>query len=109
MEGEPIIDNGVSIAQKYCLPADVIRIISEYKGIDKKPSTPESAIVQIVDAIVTKMEALGEQMDSSWNQEMLIYQTLNGFSESGMYDHSNLTMNQFLKIRDCLIIKEDLK
>ncbi len=109
MEGEPIIDNGVSIAQKYCLPVDVIRIISEYKGIDKKPSTPESAIVQIVDAIVTKMEALGEQMDSSWNQEMLIYQTLNGFSESGMYDQSNLTMNQFLKIRDCLIIKEDLK
>ena len=108
IDGEPIIDNGILLAQKYCLPVDVIRILSEYQGIIHLPSSPESAIVQIVDAIVSKIEAMGEQMESSWNQEMLIYQTLNDFSGNGMYDESNLTMNQFLKIRDCLIIKEDL-
>ena len=108
LEGEPIIDNGVMIAQSRCLPQPVVTIISEYGGIDKKPSSPESAIVQIVDSLVSKVEAIGETMESSWNQEMLIYQTLNDFSNSGMYDDSGLTMNQFLKIRDCLIIKENL-
>ena len=108
MEGEPIVDNGVSISQNRCLPEPVVRIISEYGGIMQKPSTPESAIVQMVDSLVTKVEALGDTMESSWNQEMLIYQTLNEFSNEGMYDESGLTMNQFLKIRDCLIIKENL-
>ena len=102
------MDNGVSISQNRCLPEPVVRIISEYGGIMQKPSTPESAIVQMVDSLVTKVEALGDTMESSWNQEMLIYQTLNEFSNEGMYDESGLTMNQFLKIRDCLIIKENL-
>lgn len=108
LEGEPIIDNGIMIAQRRCLPQPVVSIISEYGGIDKRPSSPESAIVQMVDSLVSKVEALGETMESSWNQEMLIYQTLNEFSNEGMYDDSGLTMNQFLKIRDCLIIKENL-
>ncbi len=108
LDGEPIIDNGISIARNRCLPDPVVEIISEYCGISKKPSSPESAIVQIVDSLVTKVEAIGDTMESSWNQEMLIYQTRNEFSNIGMYDESGLTMNQFLKIRDCLIIKESL-
>ena len=109
LDGEPIINNNILIAQKNCLPQAVVQILSEYEGIENKPSSPESAIVQIVDSLVTKVEAIGDAMDSSWNQEMLIYQTLNEYSNNGMYDESNLTMNQFLKIRDCLIIKEDLR
>ncbi|MCR5545203.1 MAG: hypothetical protein K6F30_01850 [Lachnospiraceae bacterium] len=108
LDGEPIIDNGISIAQNRCLPYPVVKIISEYGGILNKPTSPESAIVQIVDSLVSKVEAIGDTMESSWNQEMLIYQTFNEFSNAGMYDESGLTMNQFLKIRDCLIIKENL-
>ena len=84
------------------------KIIYEYKGINQHPSSPESAIVQMVDSVLTKVEAMRDTMDSSWNQEMLIYQTLNEFSNEGMYDDSNLTMNQFLKIRNCLVMKGDL-
>lgn len=108
LEGEPIVDNSIAIAQKHCLPREVVQILYEYKGINQHPSGPESAIVQIVDSVLTKVEAMRETMDSSWNQEMLIYQTLNDFSNEGMYDDSNLTMNQFLKIRNILIMKGDL-
>ena len=108
LEGEPIVDNSIAIAQKHCFPREVVQILYEYKGINQHPSGPESAIVQIVDSVLTKVEAMGETMDSSWNQEMLIYQTLNDFSNEGMYDDSNLTMNQFLKIRNILIMKGDL-
>ena len=108
LEGEPIIDNSIAIAQRHCLPREVVQIIYEYKGINAHPSGPESAIVQIVDSVLTKVEAMRDTMDSSWNQEMLIYQTLNDFSNEGMYDDSNLTMNQFLKIRNVLIMKGDL-
>lgn len=108
LEGEPIVDNSIAIAQKYCLPREAIQILYEYKGINQHPSSPESAIVQMVDSVLTKVEAMRDTMDSSWNQEMLIYQTLNEFSNEGMYDDSNLTMNQFLKIRNCLVMKGDL-
>ena len=39
---------------------------------------------------------------------MVIYQTLNDESSSGIYDHSGLTMNQFLKIREFLAKEEEL-
>lgn len=108
LEGEPIVDNSIKIAQKNCLPREVVQILYEYKGINQHPLSPESAIVQMVDSVLTKVEAMRDEMDSSWNQEMLIYQTLNEYSNEGMYDDSNITMNQFLKIRNVLVMKGDL-
>ena len=108
LEGEPIVDNSIKIAQKNCLPREVVQILYEYKGINQRPLSPESAIVQMVDSVLTKVEAMRDEMDSSWNQEMLIYQTLNEYSNEGMYDDSNITMNQFLKIRNVLVMKGDL-
>ena len=109
MRGEPLINHNVEIASEYCLPVAVRTILSEYQGMVELPSTVESAIVQMVDALVSRVDALGDDtMESSWNQEMLIYQTLTEMSNTGMYDNCGLTMNQFLRIRDCLIIKESL-
>jgi hypothetical protein len=33
---------------------------------------------------------------------MIIYQTLNEYSRSGIYDQSGMSMNQFLKVREVL-------
>lgn len=104
MEGEPEIDNAVKTAINHCFPKDVINILSEYGGIISKPSTPESAIVHMVDVLVTKIELLdSDKMSSTWNQDMVIYQTLNEFSQAGFYDESGLSMNQFLKVREKLV------
>lgn len=45
-------------------------------------------------------------MASEWNQDMVIYQTLNEYSASGIYDQSGLGMNMFLKIREYLVNEE---
>ena len=37
---------------------------------------------------------------------MVIYQTLNEYSASGIYDQSGLGMNMFLKIREYLVNEE---
>ena len=42
-------------------------------------------------------------LSTSWNQDMVIYQTLNELSATGMYDESGLSMNQFLKVRELLV------
>ena len=71
------------------------------------PSTRESAIVHMVDACVKKIEFLRTQEPpASWNQEMIIYQTLNELSATGIYDESGLSMNQFLKVREFLVCEE---
>ena len=49
-----------------------------------------------------------ETLSSSWNQDILVYQTLNENSASGLYDKSGFSMNMFLKIRDYLIKEADL-
>lgn len=110
IEGEPLEKSGVLIAQRECFPEEVIKIIYEYNGKNALPSTVESAIVHMVDGLIKKLEALHGQktMASEWNQDMVIYQTLNDFSASGLYDKSGLSMNMFLKIREYLVKEEVL-
>lgn len=108
LEGEPVVDNGVLLAEKHCFPLPVIEILREYAGEQKLPSTPESALVHMIDASLLKIQLLEEQVGGSkWNREVLIYQTLNEYSTAGLYDKSGLSMNAFLKIRE-LLAKEEL-
>ncbi len=109
LEGEPFIENGVKIAQNNCFPHLVIQILSEYYGEINPISMIESAVVHITDMLVTKFELMDKStLSSSWNRDMIIYQTLNEQSSSGIYDQSGLSMNQFLKIREFLAKEEEL-
>lgn len=104
MLGEPEIKRAVIMATNHCFPPEVILILGEFEGKERLPQSPESAIVQMVDALITRLELIDKgMMESSWNQDMLIYQTLNEFSNDGMYDEAGLSMNQFLRIREKLV------
>lgn len=107
--GEPFIASGIRIAQDNCFPYEVVTILSEFGGQEERISSIESAVVHITDTLVTKFELMDHTtLSSSWNRDMVIYQTLNDESSSGIYDHSGLTMNQFLKIREFLAKEEEL-
>ncbi len=107
--GEPIIDNAVARAQKYCFPESLIQILREYNGVLQSPSTPESALVHMVDALVLKLEVLSQEVGKShWNRDMVIYQTLDEFSSAGLYDKSSMSINHFLRIREYLTKEEHL-
>ena len=109
LSGEPVIANGVKLAQLNCFPQEVITILQEYHGQEKEISTPESALVHMIDSLVLTFEKEREKMkNSDWNREILVYQTLNEFSGKGMYDHSGLSINQYLKVREFLVRGEDL-
>lgn len=103
LEGEPFVENGVALAESNCFPQEVIDILQEYNGEKKAISTLESAIVHMVDALVTKFELLDQDtLQSAWNHDIVIYQTLNEKSAEGVYDSSGMGMNQFLNIREYL-------
>lgn len=107
LEGEPFIANGVRLACENCFPEALVQILSEYNGEERLPSSKESAIVHMVDACIKRMELLSAgNLSSSWNQDMVIYQTLNELSASGIYDASGVSMNQFLKVRELLVREE---
>ena len=62
----------------------------------------------MVNGLVKKIEVFDSYtMASEWNQDMVIYQTLNEYSASGIYDQSGLGMNMFLKIREYLVNEEN--
>lgn len=101
--GEPYIENATHKAKTLCFPEPLIVILSEYYGLEKKPSTPEAALIHMVDALLIKLEAMALDVNKSqWNREMFIYQTLNEFSSSGIYDQSGMSMNSFLSVREFL-------
>lgn len=104
IEGEPFVANGVARAQANCLPEEVVQILAEYNGEERLPSTKESAIVHMVDAVIAKFELLDKDtLSNAWNHSIVIYQTLDEKSSSGIYDESGLSMNQYLKIREYLV------
>ena len=104
--GEAYIENAVQKAKTLCFPEPLIVILSEYYGQEHRPSTPESALVHMVDALLIKLEAIELDVNrSQWNREMFIYQTLNEFSSSGIYDESGMSMNRFLSVREFLAKK----
>ncbi len=106
--GDPPIENGVRKAQELCFPEELIQVLREYNASDELPTTQESALVHMIDALLIKMELLDDEVGTSqWNREVLINQTLNEFSSLGYYDKSGLGINTFIKIRAWLT-KEEL-
>ena len=109
LEGEPVVKNGVKLAENYFFPEKVVQILREYGGEEELPSSLESAIVHMVDAVVKKLEVLDKQtIESEWNQDMVVYQTLNELSSQGVYDKAGMSMNLFLKLREQLVKEEGL-
>ena len=109
-QGEPYIENGVKKAESLCFPERLINILWEYHGEVRKPQTPESALVHMVDALVIRLKNYKSEIgNSDWNHEIIVVQILNEFSVSGIYDESGLGMNHFLKIRDYLKKEEKLR
>lgn len=107
--GDNVVQDGVLLAQLNCFPQPVITILAEYNGQEKPISTPESAVVNLVNHLVSRFEHLREQTSKSdWNREIVIYQTLNELSGSGLYDQSGLSINAYLKIREFLVRGDDL-
>ncbi len=108
LEGEPVVENGIKKANELCFPKPLIHILAEYNAEKNLPTTPESALIHIIDSLLIKLELLDKQVGSSqWNREVLIYQTLNELSTAGLYDESGLSINAFIKIREWLA-KEEL-
>jgi hypothetical protein len=108
--GNGLTDAVIEQAQLLNFPIELVRIIAEYNGEYQKPSTPESAIIHMIDALVTRFEEQGkDDARTGWDREMMIYQTLNDFSSAGLYDESGLSMNRFLRVRGCLVKEKLLK
>ncbi len=108
LEGEPVVAHGVELGEKHCFPEELLQILREYGALEALPSTPESALIHMIDSILLKIELLDKQVGGSkWNKEVLIYQTLNESSTAGIYDKSGLSINAFIKIREFLA-KEDM-
>ena len=102
------IDKAIQKAKYECFPEKVINIISEYNGEKKLPSSKESALINMTDTLIDKMEHIKNVKENSLDFEMLIYQTLNDFSITNKLDASGMSVHQFLLVRDYLV-KEGIK
>ena len=106
IRGDREIDCAMDIAAENGFPEKLTSILYEYQGLIRRPTSKESAIVHMCDSVMRRMDAIakkGNQMNSTWNKQMLIYQAFNDLSLSGIYDDSGISINQFLRIRDVLV------
>ncbi|SER53741.1 hypothetical protein [Lachnobacterium bovis] len=102
------INKAIEKAKYQCFPEAVIKIISEYNGEINLPSSKESALINMTDTLVSKIEQLKSTQNNVADINIFIYQTLNEFSISNKLDASGMSMHQFLLVRDYLV-KEGLK
>lgn len=72
-EGAQAVDSAIKKAKELCFPEELIQILSEYYGEENLPSTPESALVHMIDGLLIKLELLETEVGTSqWNREVLI-------------------------------------
>jgi hypothetical protein len=108
--GNDFVGDGVNRAQDLDFPIELIHIISEYNGEQHKPSTPESAIIQMISSLTMRIDEANKDItQSTVDHQMLIYQTLSKYSGEGMYDKCGLSMNQFLTVREFLAKEKSLQ
>ncbi len=93
----------LELSEQYNLPAEVRRLLQEYHGISSPISTPEAAVVDLIDEVVLRIEEYGKEYLAGFNRQMLIINTFEELSASGRYDYSGLSINMFLKVRKYLI------
>ena len=91
-------------------PVGTKAVIRAMEGDQELEITEDTIIAVGVrgEVYITKVELFdADSMSSSWNQNMVIYQTINELSQKGYYDNSGLTMNQCLVIRE-ILANEDI-
>ena len=103
---------GEILGTKNQFPSDLLQLIGEYKGEKNPFSTPESALVDIIDAVFeyinnNENSSLEGNVFSGFNQEVVSYKVMNDRSSSGIYDQSGFTMNMYITVRDYLISEVD--
>ena len=101
---------GQVLGTQHHFPEEVLNIIQEYKGVHQTISTPEAALIDIVDEVFEQFqmnEDENKQDSTGFNQEFLIYKIMNDCSSSGRYDHSGFSMNMYLNVRDYLVREVD--
>ena len=102
LEGDFSVEQGVKIALECDFPKQIIWILNETRGIRRLPSSPISAIVYIADAVTRAFEE-HKTGKSKMEYEFIVHGVVNDISTKGYLDKSNLSMNQYIKIRDIMI------
>ena len=64
-QGKPYVENGVLRAERLCFPEKLINILQEYYGEEVKPQSPESALVNMVDSLVVKLDKIKQEVGQS--------------------------------------------
>lgn len=102
---------GQMLGKEHHFPDEVLTIIQEYKGLCSLISTPEAALIDIIDEVFEQLNKEArmnlDDTPNEFNQEFLIYKIMNDCSSSGRYDHSGFTMNMYLRVRDYLVKEVD--
>lgn len=101
------IEHVTEMGEKHNLPLDVRRLLQQYHGIKQQIASPEAALVDLIDEVVSRLEEKGISYTTGFNRQMLIMSTFEELSASGRYDASGLSINMFLKIRKYLMEEAD--
>ncbi|MCR4956291.1 MAG: hypothetical protein K6A30_06380 [Lachnospiraceae bacterium] len=91
------------LARQNFLPMDVVHILSQYNGLNRDIDTKEGALVDLIHESMYELWNKHADEKNSFEKEVVIHTMFNDLSRSGRYDHSGLSMNEFLILRENLI------
>lgn len=104
IKGKPYVKNGIALAQKYKFPREVARLIAEHNGSLAMPSTLESAIVMLSDAIITNVEYLSSKLENlEYEPKTVISHIIDTKFETGLLNETGINIELFLKLRHYMI------
>ena len=95
---------GAQIGKKYNLPIEVISIISEHPGKGSNPSTIESGIVLLADAVVSGFEYIyAKNLQIEFDKEKAVEQIVKNKIEKGYLDSSGISIKLYESLKSYLM------
>lgn len=100
--GENIETNNTIVSDIYDFPTNLIQILHELALKDGKPTSKESGIVYMAMKCNKAFGVLkNDTIRNGWNKEIVLQQVFNNATNDGSLENSGITMNEFVKIKNC--------
>lgn len=100
--GENIETNNTIVSDVYNFPTNLIQCIYEVSSKDTKPTSKEAGIVYMAIKCHKAFSVLkNDTIRSGWNKEIVLQQVFNNATNDGSLENSGITMNDFVKIKNC--------
>ncbi len=100
LRGRDYILEGLSIAEEYSFPRELISIIRQHNIKHEKPTSVEAAIVMLTDTVLATIEYIRKTEDKKFTVDKIVENIFQMRMDKGTFDESGLSLKDYKVLKE---------